>query len=614
MRPSAIVDFAEAGGARTRLEFGQPRAVLRADTLSQVPEVLRAAQQQADAGAWVVGMVAYEAAPAFDPALQVKPRGALPLAWFAVHDRPRLLGGASEEASEAFEATLAADPGLTPRAPPEAASGEPAGAAADTAPEFRAEPERARFEEQVARIRRAIGRGECYQVNHTLRLQAPFEGCALALYRRLRAAQPAGYCAYLDLGRHRIVSASPELFFRRDGTLLTTRPMKGTRPRGRHPREDESLRRELLESAKDRAENLMIVDLLRNDLSRIAQPHGVEVPERFAVERHPTVWQMRSTVTARMRPGLGLAEIFGALFPCGSVTGAPKVRAMAWIAEHEADARGAYCGALGMLRPGGDAVFNVAIRTVTVDSRAGRASCGLGCGIVWDSTPADEYAELLVKSRFLQRDTRPFELLETLRVEQGVALREALHLARLEASARYFGFPVRPQAWRECLRSAAAGAPGARARLRLLLDARGRLRASLAPLPEGLDGKPALFALAGFAVSRDEVWLFHKTTRRQVYERAAAEHPGLFDVLLRNEQGELTEFTRGNLALELDGRLLTPALDCGLLDGCLRREWLEQGRLHEAVLTVEHLRAAKRVWFLNSLRGALELRWQDAKP
>jgi para-aminobenzoate synthetase/4-amino-4-deoxychorismate lyase len=543
--------------------------------------VLRAAQQQADAGAWVVGMVAYEAAPAFDEALMVHAKGPLPLAWFAVHERPR--------AAEAPP-----DPALD--------------FAPDTALELRPEIGRARYEAEVAEIRRAIGQGEFYQVNHTLRMHARFEGCAIELYRRLRAAQPAGYCAYLDLGRHRIVSASPELFFRRDGSRLTTRPMKGTRPRGRHAREDQAMRGELLGSAKDRAENLMIVDLLRNDVSRLALPHGVEVPQRFAVEQHPTVWQMSSTVSARMREGLGLEDIFRALFPCGSVTGAPKVRAMAWIAGHEASARGAYCGAIGLLRPGGDAVFNVAIRTVTVDARAGRASCGLGSGIVWDSTPEAEYQEVLVKGRFLRSDPSPFELIETLRVEQGRALREALHLARLEASARYFGFATDPDAWRDILRHNAAGAPGGRARLRLVLDARGSLRASLGPLPEGLDGKPALFALAGFAVSRDDAHLFHRTTRREVYERAAAAHPGVFDVLLHNEQGELTEFTRGNLALELDGRLLTPALDCGLLDGCLRREWLDQGRLQEAVLGLGHLRRAERVWFLNSLRGAIELR------
>ncbi len=581
MRPSAIIDFAEPHGARTRLEFGQPRAVLRAETPAQVPGVLRAAQQQAQAGAWVVGMVAYEAAPAFDEALLVHAKGPLPLAWFAVHDRPR---------------------------PPEDSPDRALDFAPDTELDLRPEIGRARYEAEVAHIRQAIGRGEFYQVNHTLRMHARYEGSAIELYRRLRAAQPAGYCAYLDLGRHRIVSASPELFFRRDGQCLTTRPMKGTRPRGRHAREDQAMRDELLASAKDRAENLMIVDLLRNDVSRLAQPHGVEVPQRFAVEQHPTVWQMSSTVSARMREGLGLEDIFRALFPCGSVTGAPKVSAMAWIAGHEASARGAYCGAVGLLRPGGDAVFNVAIRTVTVDARTGRASCGLGSGIVWDSTPEGEYQEVLVKSRFLRCDPGAFELIETLRVEQGKALREDLHLARLEASARYFGFPADPGAWRHLLRHHAAQAPGGRARLRLVLDPGGSLRASLGPLPEGLDGKPALFALAAFAVSRDDVRLFHKTTRREVYERAAAAHPGVFDVLLHNAQGELTEFTRGNLALELGGRLLTPALDCGLLDGCLRREWLEQGRLQEAVLGLEHLRKAERVWFLNSLRGAIELR------
>ena len=351
----------------------------------------------------------------------------------------------------------------------------------------------------------------------------------------------------------------------------------------------------------------MIVDLLRNDLSRLAKPGGVDVPQRFAVEQHPTVWQMTSTVTADIREGLGLAEILRALFPCGSVTGAPKVKAMHRIAELETSARGVYCGTIGYLKPGGDAVFNVAIRTVVVDTQNSTAECGLGSGIIWDSKAEAEYEEVLVKGRFLQRTASPFSLLETLRLDERQPVRLERHLARLEASARYFAFPADVARWRESIAHRLRSAPAGLARLRLRVGAQGELQIEIDDFPAPRAGTSLAFALARDPVSRHDVFLFHKTTRRDVYERAAAQNPEAFDVLLSNEQGELTEFTRGNVVLEIGERKLTPALDCGLLDGCLRRAWLEEGRIEEARLTRDDLVRARRVWFINSLRGPIEL-------
>lgn len=575
MSISALMDFPDADEARTSLAFGEPDETLQAMSLDEVDATLRAAQARAQAGAWVVGMVSYEAAPAFDPALQVRPRTDLPLVWFGVFAHPL--------PTPAEDAVAALRPDLHPDVP------WPAYAA------------------RIDAIRDAIGRGDVYQVNYTLRMRGAFGACARSLYQRLRLAQPDGYCAYLDLGRHKIACVSPELFFRRSGNRLTTRPMKGTRPRGRHPGEDASRAQELRGSAKDRAENLMIVDLLRNDLSRLAKPHGVHVAQRFAIERHPTVWQMTSTVAADIRDDIGLAEIFRALFPCGSVTGAPKIKAMQMIAELETSARGVYCGTIGYLKPGGDGVFNVAIRTVEVDTGNAAAVCGLGSGVIWDSTAESEYAEVMAKGHFLRQASARFELIETLRVEARRPVRLDRHLARLEASARYFGFPVDVMRWRDAIAGRLSAAPGGPARLRLLLDAQGDLRLDLSDIPRIGAGSALTFALARDPVSRDDVFLFHKTTRRAVYERAAAHDPEVFDVLLLNEQGELTEFTRGNVVLDIGGRTLTPALDCGLLDGCLRREWLEQGRVEEARLTRDDLARARRVWFINSLRGAIRL-------
>ncbi len=372
----ALVDF-PFDGQRCRLAFDRPRACLQADDLGAVASVIGAAHEQARAGAWVLGFVAYEAAPAFDRALAVAAgRAPLPLAYFAVFDAP---------------------------APPPA----PAGADAVVG-RWESLLGRTQAGDRIEAIRTAIAAGEVYQVNLTTRLRARFAGAPRAYFERLRQAQPDGYCLFLDGGPWQLLSVSPELFF--DWTpagRLTTQPMKGTAARHADPLADAAARRQMQESAKERAENLMIVDLLRSDLGRIAVPGSVEVPALFEAQALPTAWQMTSTVRCRSRAGIGLAEVFAALFPCGSVTGAPKVAAMAAIRALEPAPRGVYCGAMGMLRPGGRATFNVAIRTVMVDRAAGAAECGIGSGITWDSRPADEWNEWQVKQRFLERASRP---------------------------------------------------------------------------------------------------------------------------------------------------------------------------------------------------------------
>lgn len=573
-RIRALLDFPRADGAgRERLAFGAPRAVLCAATLGEVRPALRAAQAYAGAGAWVVGFLAYDAAPAFDGAFRVRGGAGIPLAWFGVFDAP------------------ATAPDRPPPPPPVVAWEPDIG--------------RARFDTDVASVRAAIGAGDVYQVNYTLRLQASAPLDALALFEQLRAAQPDGYLAYVDAGRWRLASASPELFFRREGDRITTMPMKGTAARGRWLEDDLAQAQWLAASEKNRAENLMIVDVLRNDLARIAVAGGVRVPRLFAVERHPTVLQMTSTVAAQLRPGTSLDEIFGALFPCASVTGAPKIKAVELIARLESAPRGAYCGAVGLLRPGGDAVFNVAIRSVVVDSQSGAASCGVGGGIVWDSRCDDEYAEALLKSRFLAGTGEAFALIETLRLQDGRFERLERHIARLSASARYFGRPFDEARCRAVLARVAGDGTQPR-RVRVRLDRHGGLEADVDPMPAP-PARPARFALARRPVDSASLWLYHKTTRRAVYERAAAEAPEAFDVLLWNERHELTEFTRGNVVLEMDSRALTPARRCGLLDGCLRAELIESGQIEESVLTLDDLARATRVWFVNSLRGRIEV-------
>ncbi|MDD5248725.1 MAG: aminodeoxychorismate synthase component I [Rhodocyclaceae bacterium] len=575
----AQLDFPQEDGTRLALAFSRPLELLAAQRIDEVAAVIAAAEERARAGRWVVGFVAYEAAPAFDAAFKVRPpEGALPLALFAVYE--------------------AADADTDVDADADAAAAFAAGS-------WNMTKSRSRIDAGIAAIRRGIAAGDYYQVNFTTRLRAACDGDGGALFAALRAAQPGGYGARLDGGAWELVSVSPELFFdwRPDGGL-TTRPMKGTAPRHADATADAAAAQALRASAKEQAENLMIVDLLRNDVARVAVTGSVGVPQLFAIEALPSAWQMTSTVQGRTRPGTQLADVFGALFPCGSVTGAPKVAAMAAIAALEDAPRGAYCGAIGVLRPGGHATFSVAIRTVAIDRRRGRAECGVGSGIVFDSTAPAEYAEWLVKRRFLLRATAAFELLETLRLEAGRYSLRARHLERLCASAAHFGFRCDPAQVDAALDALAARQRADAWRVRLLLDRHGRVRtesfALEAPPPQ------LRFALAAAPVDSGDEFLAHKTTQRAAYERHAPP-PGCFDTLLWNARGELTEFTRGNVVLELAGRRVTPPLACGLLAGVQRAEMLARGEICEQVLRADDLPQATAIWFINSVRGALRL-------
>lgn len=572
----AQLDFPQAGGGRLRLDFAAPHVLLVAHTLAEVMHVIAAAEAGARAGRWAVGLVAYEAAPACDTALAVlPPAGPLPLAIFALYDAP------------------------TPIV---------ASAAGDfSCGSWRVATNSAQACTNIDALRQGIAAGDFYQVNLTTRLTADFVGSGEALFAALCATQPNGYCLHLAEADWEVLSVSPELFFdwTPDGTL-TTRPMKGTAPRHADPAADAAAAATLAASEKDRAENLMIVDLLRNDLGRVAATGSVTVPQLFAIEALPTAWQMSSTVECRSRAGTTLAEIFHALFPCGSVTGAPKAAAMAAIQVLEDTPRGAYCGALGLIRPGGHATFNVGIRTVVLDRINHGAGCGVGSGIVFDSTGPDEYAEWLVKRRFLLRATAHFELLETLRLEDGRYLRPERHRARLAASADHFGFPFDPARLERALAELAARHSAGRWRVRLRCNRHGDICAEAF----ALEGTPAeiVVALAATPIRGTPEFLAHKTTERSAYA-GFAPPAGCFDTLLWNVHGELTEFTRGNVVVELDGRRLTPPLACGLLPGVLRAELLACGEIEEAVIRRAELARATGLWFINSLRGQLPASW-----
>jgi len=576
--PRTLIDFAQPHGdaRRLRLGFGAPSRVLVARTAAKVRPVLDAVEALAREGRWCVGYLRYEAAAAFDRAFAVHAAEG-PLAWFGVHD-------------EALP---------WPEAPGD-----------DAAPSIDWQPgiSRADFDRRMQAIHRAITDGELYQLNYTAALHARFDGDAQALFMALRQAQPDGYTAFIDTGEEQVLSVSPELFFDWQGDRILTRPMKGTAPRGATPAEDEALAQRLRTVPKERAENVMIVDLIRNDLSRVARPFSVRVPRLFHTEALPTVWQMTSDVEALVREGTTLADVFGALFPCGSITGAPKVSAMRMIRELEPEARGVYCGAVGVVRPGGHATFNVPIRTVTL--RNGEARCGIGSGITADARADAEWEEWHHKRAFLDRagqaSTPSFDLLETLALADGELRDAPAHLARMAAAAAHFGRPWNEETVSHCLDGLKARHAAGMWRVRLLLDAQGTPRAEAFTM----EAPPARVRLQLAERPFDEAhgdFTRFKTTRRAHYEAFAPTAPGVFDTLLWNRDREITECTRGNIALLLDGRWVTPPLHCGLLNGIGRANRVRSGQLAEAVVRVDDLPRVRALAFVNSLRG-----WLDA--
>ena len=566
--------------AGTALGFEAPFRMLAATELRDVVPVLDEVERATAHGCWALGYVAYDAAPGLDPRWAVAPRPTsetLPLAVFGLFERP---------------ATV---PPVHP--PPGRVRNYSVGP-------WRRLWTEARYRDDVARVREHIAAGDTYQLNLTVRLEAPVRGDLEQLYADLVWSQRGRYAAYLDLGRHVIASASPELFFEWDDAGLRTLPMKGTVPRGRSTVEDADRRAALTGSEKERAENLMIVDLLRNDLGQIGEIGSVQVPALFTAERYETVWQLTSEVTATPRPGTGLVDVFRALFPSGSVTGAPKQRTMQLIRELERSPRGVYCGAIGVVAPPGQsfrARFSVAIRTLTVDRQAGTGVFGTGGGITWGSDPGAEHAELLAKAAILAEPYEEFGLLETMAFLPGQGLRDLdRHLDRLADSAGYFGFPFERASVAARLSDAVADAGPARVRVVLARD--GGVDVQLGPLPAAPEA-PVRLGVDPHPVDADSPWLQHKTTRRGVYTERAAAHPGADDVVLTNQRGQVTETTIANLAVLLDGTWWTPPVSAGCLPGVERGRLLDEGVLRERELTPDDLRAAEGLAVVNSLRG-----------
>ncbi|MCL5966494.1 MAG: aminodeoxychorismate synthase component I [Deltaproteobacteria bacterium] len=579
-----------------------PERILAARRREEVVPVLEEAGSWQARGYAVAGFAAYEAGYALESAFESTPfdETGSPLVWLGVY------GGFLRYDHLSSRWARIGRP-----VPPWPIPPDPRDLPVDASPvtprfSLTEEDHRAKVEE----IRGAIAQGDVYQANLTGTFSFPLRGDPFSFYLRLRAAQPVAYGAFLRTDRVCVVSQSPELFFRVRGDRIEARSMKGTAPRGLTDGEDGRAAAALRADPKNRAENVMIVDLLRNDLGRGCRTGSVRAPRLFEVQRFATVLQMVSTVTGRLKAGTTPAGLFRALFPCGSVTGAPKISAMRLLRRTEPAPRGVYTGAIGILLPGGDMTFSVAIRTATV--RDGRAEAGSGGGIVWDSKPAGEFREIAQKGRYLIEPPVDFELLETFLWSPGTGFRYLpAHLRRMAASARYFGFRFR----RERILSALEGAvrdrrAGPARRVRLLLRRDGDASAELHPLPPAAsDAKPFRVTVSGVAVSTRDPFVRHKTTNRvsRDEELSKARSAGFDEVLFLNERGELTEGAITNLFVEIDGRLFTPPLACGLLDGVSRRIVLKErrGGVAERMLFPDDLADADAIYLTNSVRGMI---------
>lgn len=574
-----------SGAGPPSLLFTEPLDIVVAWTPQEVPAALERLQVGLKGGLYAAGFFAYELGYVLEPKLAalMPDNRNVPLIWLGLYKAPAQMSATDVEhwlathtrsGSYAFtDVTLAWDD--------------------------------AHYQQRFAEVQEKIRAGDIYQLNLTFKARFRLEGSPLTFFLDLRQKQRVAYGGIVDTGEMTVLSASPELFIEQEGRTISTRPMKGTAPRAGTLEADGLARQHLATDVKQRAENLMIVDLMRNDIGRIAEIGSVSVTDLFTVETFKTLHQMTSGVRATLKPGVDTSELLRGIFPPGSVIGAPKIRAMELIRQLETEPRGVYCGAIGYISPEGRSLFNVAIRTAVVFRNAD-GEMGIGSGVVFDSAGPKEYAECLLKMKFLTDPVKRFELIETLLFDpqSGYALLER-HIERLQMSARYFAYAYDEPAVRSALADAVVGKTG-RLRVRLLLAENGAISVTTTALPP-----PAVEAVMRFAVSdtrldSSDLFLFHKTTRREVYDREwqdYAERLGTDEVIYVNERGELAEGSRTTIFLQREGRLLTPALSCGLLPGTLRAELIAEGKAAEAVLTLADLRAAEAVYLGNSVRG-----------
>lgn len=587
---AVLLETSRRGAAEARsYVFLDPVRVSAVHALGEVPALFEAIEAARLEGLYAAGFLGYECGYHFEPsALAVGEQvsgDALPMAWFGFYRDPLIFNHGTglfnrevrlPQMWEERTLELGAEPEL-----------EITGSA---------------YAEQVERVKRLIEAGDTYQANLTTRVRIAVPEDVPAMFAHMMRAQPVEFGAFLNLGTSQILSASPELFFCRDGDEILMRPMKGTTGRGLTTAEDEERALWLAADEKNRSENVMIVDLLRNDLGRVCRMGGVRAEEMFTVERYPTVLQMVSTVRGVLRPGVDLYDLFRAVFPSGSIVGAPKIRAMQILRSIKRRDRGVYTGSIGFIAPGAQATFSVAIRTMVVEG--GRAEMGVGSGVVYDSDAETEYEECRSKAGFLAADTSDFQLIETMLWDGDYVFLDE-HMERLAGSAEYFDFAVDFERVQAALMGEARRFPvGCRSRVRLLVDRRGSIEVgSIEVVVE--EAAPVAVLLAEGRVSSGNVFLRHKTTRRGVYDSgyADAQRQGYVDAIFRNECDEVTEGAIYNVVVVRAGVWRTPPLSAGVLPGIYRAHVIKSRGVLEETITTADLLAADEVYLCNSVRG-----------
>lgn len=575
-----------ARGAGTSLLFSEPVAIIRADAPDEVANALSQLEAAKGDGLYAAGFFCYELGYVVEPKLRhlLPDNRTVPLLWFGLYETPR----------EMTETEV--DTWLTTHT----RSGSYH--FYDVEHAWSEDAYNGRFDNVIEDIRA----GDIYQLNLTFKARFRLDGSPLTFYKDMRRRQRVAYAGIVDTGEATILSASPELFLERNGDTVSTRPMKGTSPRAGTLEADGEAKRILATDAKQRAENLMIVDLMRNDLGRISEIGSVAVTDLFTVETFQTLHQMTSGVTAKIKDGLPLEDLLRGTFSPGSVTGAPKIRAMELIRNYETEPRGVYCGAIGYLGPNNRALFNVAIRTPVV-FRDGRGEMGIGSGVVYDSVGAKEYAECLLKMKFLIDPPKELELIETLLYtkEDGFWLLD-LHMDRLQRSATYFSFPFDQEKVRNGLENAVAEDPAQRLRVRMTLNEFGGVHVTKTAIEAAPEDAIIRYVISKTRLDPANALLYHKTTRRDLYDREWQHHhdeDGADEVIYLNVRGELAEGSRSNIFIEKEGRLFTPTLEAGLLPGVLRADLLATKKVREARLTLDDLETADAVYLGNSVRG-----------
>ena len=547
--------------------FSNPVEIISTKKLAEVATCLDEIQNALNNGFYVAGYMSYEAAYAFSYRINEFPSVTMPLLWFGVFTEPAIL---SKGETKDFSVG-----------------------------EWKLNQSKEEYEDAFHSIQQAIKGGETNQVNYTVQFQAPFSGCSLSYYEQLKRAQKGSYCAYLHLGNEQILSASPELFFRLHNNIITTKPMKGTIHRGKTFEEDIENAKWLASSKKNRLENDLITKLMVDELKTVTDGLSVEITDQYQVEKYPTVYQMTSTIKGRVLPHLTTIGVLKTLFPCGSITGVPKEKTMDIIAKLEKNSRNAYCGTIGYITPNNDAIFNVPIRTVMIDQKNQLARYGAGGGITKHSIAKEEYKEALTKTKVLYHKQKPFHLLETFGLKQGNFIAFEEHIQRIKKSAAYFDIPIHIDSIMKELHILKKNNKHGEWRIRLLVDHQGKAQFEVNSLPKS---RKANVKLASSPIDRNNIFLYHKTTNRTAYEKQLKDVDDVFDVLLWNENNEITEFTIGNIVVDLEGELLTPPVQCGLLPGTFREKLLKAGTIKECKITKEDLNYCKNIWLINSVR------------